>query len=79
MFDAYDERLDAQTVVAGKDVSRQETFLSLAELRAVNSERSALNLSAAQVAMILRSELVWAVDAERDDVAYWARKWKSYV
>jgi hypothetical protein len=79
MFQTYDEALDASTVVASKDVSRQDTLLCLAELRVINSQRSELKLSIAQTEMILRSEMVWAVDDERDDVAYWARKLKSYV
>jgi len=78
-FDTYDQTLDASLVIKGKDVSGQDTLLSLAELRVINNQRSSLDLSAEQVGIILRSELVWAVDDERDDVAYWAGKMKSYV
>jgi hypothetical protein len=79
MFETYDQTLDAASVIAGKDVRRQDTLLCLAELRVVNGQRSGLELSAEQACLILRSELVWALDHEREDLVYWARKLKSYV
>jgi hypothetical protein len=49
---------------------------SLDELRAINAARDSLRapLTHEQVALILRSELLRASDAESDDVTYWTRK-----
>jgi hypothetical protein len=54
---------------------QQKTDLTLAELRKLNStNRETITLTFQQLATILRSELSWAVDADRDDIRFWAER-----
>jgi hypothetical protein len=56
----------------------ERDLLSLAELRCVNENREAsLNLSPEQVKIVWRSQLTWAVEAEREGVKYWTERMKA--
>jgi conflict system STAND superfamily ATPase len=57
----------------------QGEILELREFRELNSQRDNLILSPEKIAVALRSALTWAIDDEREEVAYWARRAKHDV
>lgn len=78
--ETYTQSTDPALLFESKLMRKEDrTLLSLGELRLANNLRDSLNLSSEQVELILRSELIWAVDAEREDVLYWAKEIKAYA
>lgn len=64
--------IDATTLFRKKAAVLHSTVpLSLPELRAVNEQRAALALSPQQTETVLRSQLAWSRDYERNDIVYW--------
>jgi hypothetical protein len=58
----------------------ERELLSLAEMRVVNGgNTAALNLSAPQIRLILRSELAWATDEEREAIRCWTERMNSHA
>jgi len=60
--------------------SGEKTELNLAELQRLHgSNREDLKLTPQQLATVLRGELTWAFDANRDDIRYWTERMKNDV
>jgi hypothetical protein len=54
-------------------------LLSLGELRQVNSDKDrSANLPIKEIELIWRSQLTFAVDADRDEVRYWTERMKNH-
>jgi hypothetical protein len=69
----------AKEIFAMGFVGHSDTLLSLEELRVINAERDRLELSLQEYLIVLRSQLEWAIDVERDEIAYWARRMVNYA
>ena len=54
-------------------------LLRLAQLRSINKDKeSSKDLSVKQVELIWRSQITWALDAEREDIRYWTKRRNCY-
>ncbi len=79
-YEKHSHPPDVQAALDEKAISGDGiAFLNLAELRAVNQARETLTLSPEQLSFVLRSMLALAIDAERDDIAYWTQRIKSHA
>jgi hypothetical protein len=69
---------DVGLVQASLSAGAPDRILNLDELNAVNRARHSLVLSPYQIDLVLRSELFWATDSERNDVIYWGKRASMY-
>lgn len=59
------------TSLIDKVMEQEERLLTLDELRIVNKQRSALKLSPQEIELLFKSELMKALDKDKDDIDYW--------
>jgi len=72
--DHYVRNAPSMTAEQVLQVAQSRATLSFDELQIINSQRDQLQLSADQIILILRSEILRAEDEQRNDVRFWTRR-----
>jgi hypothetical protein len=77
--DHYVKNAPSLTAEEVLQAAQGRATLSFDELQAINAQRDHLKLSPDQIVWILRSEILRAQDAQREDVRFWTRRLSNHA